>query len=301
MNTSPNQIGDVCNGQTCAVESRVREAGSRNRRGFTLIEIVVVVAVIAILAMLLVPRLAFIRTMATYTNEATSIQDVVQNMLIYHTTQAVWPDRFDSLLEATGEQSTPTGLYGATVTTNGLDSNLSSVLKMTTLTANQKKSLVGLLGQLSNGSTSLTVMDHNAYYTPPSDSGAYGRNLNASGADLSVAMVDCIASTYDIANLPTDPNAANATVIYNSVFPNGKNPNGDIIIALGVGPACTAIGKTIITAPQAYMKDSSRYGRTIVLIRVNPNGVQASLAGGLAPDGRTLAQCLGNYRVTAQR
>ena len=300
MNTSPNQIGDVCNGQTCAVESRVREAGSRNRRGFTLIEIVVVVAVIAILAMLLVPRLAFIRTMATYTNEATSIQDVVQNMLVYHTTQAMWPDHFDSLLEATAVGS-PTGLYGANSATNGLESNLSGVLAMTTLSANQKKSLVGLLGQVSNGSTTLTVMDHSQSASPSSDSGVLERDINASGADLSVAQVNCTAATYDSLPLPADPNAASAKVIYNSVFPNGKNANGDVIVALGVGPACTAIGKTIITAPQAYMKDSSRYGRTIVLIRVNPNGVQASLAGGLAPDGRTLNQCLGNYRVTAQR
>ena len=295
MSTRSNKVGEGCNGRTSAVEIQAREEGSRIRRGFTLIEIVVVVAIIAILAMLLVPRLAFIRTMATYTNEATSIQDVVQNMLVYHTTQAMWPDHFDSLLESTSGGA-PTGLYGANSATNGLDSNLSGVLAMTTLTANQKKSLVGLLGQLSNGSTTLTVMDHSQAASPPSDSGVYERDINASGADLSVAQVN-----YTGAAVPSDPNAASATVIYNSVFPNGKNPNGDVIVALGVGPACTAIGKTIITAPQAYMKDSSRYGRTIVLIRVNPTGVQASLAGGLAPDGRTLSQCLGNYRVTAQR
>ena len=283
------------------VLSSVHNEGQRVRCGFTLIEIVVVVAVIAILAMLLVPRLAFIRTMATYTNAAASIQDVVQNMLVYHTTQATWPDHFDSLVESTTSGGAPTGLYGANSATNGLDSGLSGVLTMATLTANQKTSLFGLLGQSSNGTKTLTVMDHSQAASPSSDSGVFERDINASGADLSVAQVNCTAATYASLSLPTDPNAANAKVIYNSVFPNGKNPNSDVIIALGVGPACTAIGKTIITAPQAYMKDSSRYGRTIVLIRVNATGVQASLAGGVAPDGRTLNQCLGSYRVTAQR
>ena len=213
-------------------------------------------------------------------------------MLIYHSTHGMWPDHFDSLLE----NSTPSGLYGSgSGVTNGLDSNLSGVLTMTTLTTNQKKSLVGLLGQANAGATTLTLMDHDPSVSQPGDSGTFARDLNASGANLSVATVN-----YTGASVPSDPNAASATVIFNSVYANG-NPNNETLVAIGVGPSCTAVGKTILTPPQAYTKDASRYNRTVVLIRVRPDGVQASLAGGLSPDGRTLSQCLGNYRVTAQR
>ena len=262
----------------------------KNRGGFTLIELVIVVAVLAILAMLLVPRLAFVRTMATYSNEAASIQDVAQNMLVYHATQAVWPDHFDSLMD-----SAAATWYGWEANaTNGLDTNLKGVLAVTTLTTNQWKSLQGLLGQ-PNGSSAatVTVMDHDQV-SQPGDSGTIIRSL---GADQQVLKINSDGT----GTLPSDPNAASALVIYNTVFPGGVNPKSNIILAFGVGPACTAVGKTIISAPQAYMKDSTRYNRTIILIRVDPTGVQASLAGALAPDGRTLNQCLGNYRVTAQR
>ena len=288
-------------------------ASCRSRKsssGFTLIELVIVVAVLAILAMLLVPRLAFIRTMATYANEAASIQDCEQNMLMYHATQAQWPDHFDSLLEPGG--GTPTSLYGGTAgDANGLDSNLSPILSMVTLTANSFGSLKGLLGQQTNGVTTLAVMDHDQAVTTPGDSGNSPRLLAANGSVAAIA-------TGGTATGPnaSDPNAASAWVVYNSVYPTliplgtavpaggvtFSDGHTEMLIALGVGPSCLAVGKTILQPPAAYEKDSSRYNRTLILIRVRTSDtVQASLAGGLSPDGRTLEQCLGNYRVTAQR
>lgn len=267
------------------------------RQGMTLIELTVVIAVLAILAAALVPRLAFIRSMSLHANSATAIQDVMQNMLTFHATQARWPHRFDSLLTSTGVGVAPTGLYGSGSGANyGLDSTLSGgLLTKTTLTANQLKSLSGLLGNPNAGTTILEVMDHNESATQPGNSGDYARNLMATGADLSVATV---VSTHNVN--PSDPNSASGSIIYDTVFPNG-NANNEILVALGVGPACTAVSKTIVTPPQLYLKDSTRYNRTIVLIRVRSDGVQASLAGAMSPDGRTLDQCLGNYRVTAER
>lgn len=277
------------------VLNRVRGQGRRNRSGFTLIEIVVVVAIIAILAMLLVPRLAFIRTMATYANEASSIQDVTQNLLTYHATQAVWPDHFDSLMDSAGA----TWFGWEANATNGLDTNLKGVLVPTTLDANTWKSLQGLLGQPNGSSAATVTVEDQDQVSQPGDSGTIDRSL-ASGS--SVMMVNFTSSsTLPSPWPPSDPNAASAAVIYNTVFPGGVNPKNNIIIALGVGPRCTAVGKTILTPPQAYNKDATRYNRTIILIRLDPTGVQASLAGALSPDGRTLNQNLGNYRVTAQR
>ena len=263
----------------------------------TLIELTVVIAILAILAMVLLPRLAFLRTMSLHATSATEIQDVSQNLLTFHASQAKWPHRFDSLLTATAAGSAPTGLYGSGGGAQGIDTNLTGgLLTMTTLTSDQKKSLVGLLGNPISGTTVLELMDHDESNTKPGNSGSYARDLNSSGANLSVATIN---TTHNVN--PTDPNAASGSVIYNSVYPDGLNPNNEILVALGVGPKCTAVSKTIIAPPQLYMKDGTRYNRVIVIIRVRPDGVQASLANAISPDGRTVDQCLGNYRVTAER
>lgn len=269
------------------------------RRGLTLIELTVVIAVLAVLAGLLVPRLAFIRTMSLHAGASTVLQDTTQNLLTFHATQAKWPHRFDSLLTSGGAGSTPSGLYGSGGGAQGLDTSLSSgstpLLTATTLTSGRLTSLRGLLANTRAGAQVLEVMDHNEAETKPGNSGLYARNLLASGADLQVATVNPNHNPN-----PTDPNAASGAIIYATVFPEG-NVNNETLVALGVGPSCTAVSKTIVTPPSLYLRDPTRYNRAIVLIRVRSDGVQASLAGAISPDGRTLDQCLGNYRVTAER
>lgn len=264
------------------------------RKGLTLMELTVVVAILAILAMAMVSRLAFVRTMSAHASSASMLQDTMQNMLTFHTTQAKWPHRFDSLLTGTG--AVPSGFYGSSGGLQGLDASLAGgLLVTTTLTTNQRKSLSGLLGNPNNGVTALELMDHDESITSAGDSGVIIRNLNSSAASLMVAAIDPNHNPN-----PSDPNSASGAVIYDSVFPNGNTQN-EILVALGVGPKCTAVGKTIITPPQFYLKDGSRYNRAIILVRVRSDGVQASLAGAITPEGRTLSQCLGNYRVTAER
>jgi hypothetical protein len=260
----------------------------------TLIELTVVIAILAILAMLLSPRLAFLRTMSTHASSGTAIQETMQNLLTFHAAEARWPHRFDSLLNSSG------GLYGSTSTTQGLDSSLTGtsnngpLLQVTTLTSGPLKSLSGLLGNPSTGGTTiLEVMDHDETNIKPGNSGTIVRDL------LSTGTVATINTSHNVN--PSDPNSASGSVIFNTVFPDGTNPNNELLVALGVGPKCTAVSKTIVTPPQMYLKDGTRYNRVIVIIRVRPDGVQASLAGAISPDGRTLDQCLGNYRVTAER
>lgn len=286
----------ACTGvDRCGAPYDYRRCAGR-RRGLTLIELTVVVAILAVLAMMLLPRLAFMRTMSVHATSATQLQEVSQNLLAYHATQAKWPHRFDSLLTSTSVGGTPSGLYGSGGGAQGLDTNLTGgLLTTTTLTGNQKKSLSGLLGNPSGNTTLLQVMDHDETQTKPGNSGIFARDLNASGGNLMVATID---PTHNVN--PTDPNSASGSIIYNSIYPEG-NPNNEVLIALGVGPQCTAVSKTIVTPPQLYMKDGTRYNRVIVIIRVRPDGVQASLATAISPDGRTIDQCLGNYRVTAER
>jgi len=259
----------------------------------TLIELTVVIAILAILAALLSPRLAFLRTMSNHASSATSIQEVSQNLLTFHASQARWPHRFDSLLSGTG--GTPSGLYGSVSGTQGLDSSLTGgLLTMTNLTSGQVTSLRGLLGNPGPGGTTvLEVMDHDETVTKPGNSGIVLRALSTTNSQVAV-----VNATHNVN--PADPNAASGSIIYNTVFPDG-NTNNEILVAMGVGPKCTAVSKTIVTPPSLYMKDGTRYNRVIVLLRVRPDGVQASLAGAISADGRTLDQCQGNYRTTAER
>ena len=282
---------------------------ARNRRrGFTLIELAVVLGVLAILAALLVPRLAFVRTMAGYTNEAASIQDTLQNMLTYHATQAVWPTQFDTLLDSSG------ALYGTTGT-NGLDTNLSPLLTASTLSGNYLNSFIGLLGQPNGNSNPYVIGMNHDQTSDPGMSGQASTGQIAKGGSFPAAFV-----TTGGTSSGSDPNSASTYAVLSPTYPGiyatgspltfsgspvtvsgFSDGHSEQLVAIGVGPACTAVGKTIISPPQAYEKDPTRYNRTIVLVRVRSDGVQASLAGGLSPDGRTLEQCLGNYRVTAQR
>lgn len=272
------------------------------RRGLTLIELTVVVAILAILAGLLAPRLAFMRTMSLHASAGTCIQEVSQNLLSFHATQARWPHRFDSLLASTSVGGTPTALYGAgSGAKGGLDTSLTaatsgqSLLTTAALTSDQLKSLVGLLGQPNgNSKAKLELMDHDETNIKPGNSGVFARDLN-SGASTMVAVVNQAHNPN-----PVDPNSASGDIIYKTVFPEGNN-NNEVLVAIGVGPLCSAVSKTIVTPPSLYLRDATRYNRVIVLIRVRPDGVQASLAGAISADGRTLDQCQGNYRVTAER
>ena len=264
--------------------------------GMTLIELTVVIAILAILAGLLLPRLAFMRTLSLHAGAATSIQEVSQNLLSFHTTQAKWPHRFDSLLTSASAGGTPSGFYGSGGGAYGLTTDLTGgLLQVTTLTTGERNSLRGLLGNPSGNTTLLQVMDHDETNTKPGSSGVFMRDLN-NGGDLTVCTIN---PTHNVN--PSDPNSASGSVIFNSIFTDGLNPNNEKLVALGVGPMCTAVNKTIVTPPQIYQRDATRYNRVIIIIRVRPDGVQASLASAISPDGRTLDQCLGNYRTTAER
>jgi prepilin-type N-terminal cleavage/methylation domain-containing protein len=310
----------------------------KSRHGLTLIELTVVVGILAILAGLLVPRLAFIRTIANYANEASSIQDTMTNMLEYHATQAVWPDQFDSLLDSGGSTLYGGFAGGSSTTTSGdtygLDGNLAAVLIPSTLASSSTSSatplgsLINLLGQPQGGAAStITLMQHDQGNSEPGNSGTIltGPFMAKTGTGPAVAMVGPLGTSANESNNndTSDPNQPSTWAIWSSVYPNATNftsatgntttvgtisgstitfaDRTEQIVAVGVGPACTAVGKTIVSPPQCYEKDATRYNRTIMLIRVRSDGLQASLAGGLSPDGRTLDQCIGNYRVTAQR
>lgn len=269
---------------------------SASRHGLTLIELTVVIAILAILAMLLAPRLAFLRTMSLHASAGTSLQDTMQNMLTFHASQAKWPHQFDSLISSADQNN----LYGATTTTYGLDTALTStansgpLLTASTLQGSEYNSLRGLLGNLSGTDPNpvVYVEDHVETNSKPGNSGTSRRQLTATGA---VAVIN---PNHNVN--PSDPNAASGSLIYATVYPDGT-PANERLIAMGVGPKCTAVSKTIVTPPACYMRDGTRYNRVIVVFRVRSDGVQASLAGAISPDGRTLDQCLGNYRVTAER
>lgn len=262
------------------------------RRGLTLVELAVVVAILAILAGFLAPRLAFVRTLATHAAAADQIEEVCNNMLIFHATQAAWPEKFDTLLDTTGALSA------------NLDSGLAGVLTVRTMTATDVKSLQGLLGP--NGTNGPLILCDALPTLPagadPGDMGTEDRAIAAGSTTDAVAQIN--------------GGTAAGKAVYNAVYgedkvdqASGLPLDGTVLLCLGVGPNCTANTKTMVVPPKMFLKDASRYNRICVLIKIYPAGTtpttfvgaQASLAGGLSPDGRSQSKVLSDYRTTAAR
>jgi prepilin-type N-terminal cleavage/methylation domain-containing protein len=271
-----------------------------NRKGLTLVELAVVVAILAILAGFLAPRIAFIRTLSTHAAAADQIGEVTNNMLTFHATQASWPDGFDTLTDGTA-------LFNTASPGTGLDSALGGALAVSNVDGTGVRSLVWLLSGSRTGS--ITLYDHvqpDATTGLPlaGDSGLTARTLTA-GTAASLALVQGGAAgttgrrIHEAIYGPANLDAA-----------TGLPLDGTRLVALGVGPNCTAVGKTIVSLPTFYMRDPTRYNRAVVLIKIFgtgsaapgvPPGSQANLAGAVSPTGQTQQSALTDYRNTAAR
>ena len=242
------------------------------RRGLTLLELVVVMGILAALAGLLVPSLGGILTQTGHATAAASNGDVASNLGIYYTTNATYPSNMDSLLEG----ASPSTLYSAVWNGPTVNGKVMNPL----YTVGTPFSSARTICRLRSLGTAAAVMDQTAGITDPSMSGTTQRTILGTSAD-NFAVVNGTATTNSMTQQTTVPAIAVA-----AGFPNGV-PTGTILIALGVGPQCAAVGHTMATAPRCSTPTGTGYySRYIAIFALYNNGNPATL--------QTVVDSLGN-------
>lgn len=238
------------------------------RTGFTLLELIVVIVILASLAGLVISRVDWARRSTDTATAAAGIAQVQENLQLYRTAKATYPDRFDSLLDSTTVATTP-AIYGPVF------DHAAPRFEVTTIPAPPPGPPTGPIFSLQHVGM-VSVMDHNPAATFPGDSGTVVRALDFS--------VDTPAVTV-VAN----------SAIERAIYPGGK-PADVTLIALGVGPACTAVGATMAAAPiGAELDPSSTYSRFIAIFACYASGKRADLKTVVDPSGQVLGAQLKNF------
>jgi type II secretory pathway pseudopilin PulG len=249
----------------------------------TLLELVVVIGILAALAGLLVPKLGGILTQTGYATAASSSGDVASNLGVYYTTNAAYPANLDSLLEAASTSTLYAPVWNGP-TVNG-------TLMDPLYTVGQPFSSGAYYMSFARAfGTTTTVMDQTASVTDPSMSGTTQRTILGTSAD-NFAVVNGTATTNSMTHQTTVPAIAVA-----AGFPNGV-PTGTILIAMGVGPGCAAIGNTMTTAPRCSTPSgNTTYSRYIAIFALYSNGNPATLQTVVDSLGSSTDTNITNYK-----
>lgn len=258
------------------------------RRGFTLIEMVLVLIILATIAGLVISQLSTIGRTADMAATAKTQQDIANQLGLYFTMQKRMPQRLDSLLQAGAIAGDPPasvmpaldGTGAATTDSNaqrwGLPlggangTNVFEQLVMADLNAingGARRSFKRLgFDQL---------MDHRPWSS--------GANCNTSGTSLRplpdnplwLARVVSTTNGDAAADVP-------ANGITRTIYPhlNGALPDGvAAIVAVGVGPRSSLIPDTMLNAPIYPGCDGSYYGHYIAYFACFTSGERAQLVG----------------------
>ncbi len=243
----------------------------RNRRGFTLIELVVVLIILAILAGLVVSVVGWVRRSANYASGANNQAPVMANFELYRTTfgNNSYPDRLDSLLTASGD--VPTAYFHkelADMITPGAFSTTST----------------DEFDSINNKGNGLkTVMRHPDDLTGIDNPGNSGNTTHLLTATSEMAFVN--------------PTSTNGAKLVNYLYPDGL-PTGVRLVLAGVGPSNSATGRTMQSPPFDTNVDTSKtYNRFIAVFTVySPReGRRSQLKAVLCPRGRLLNANLSEY------
>lgn len=269
---------------------------SRKLKGLTLIELVVVVAVLAILAGFIVPRLGFVRNLASEASNATIISDSATQAVFYNTAVGHYPGGEDSLLDTGG------ALY------TNLNASLSGALTVLDLStdANAAKSLVGQIDPLGVG-FNLYSGTVGGSTTPNTDFITASPITTAAGKVAQVKVPVAADVTGNKTNYKIYLAAYGASKL-NAV--TGAPLDNTYLVALGYGQNTEINGKTGLEAPVLFDKIAGEYTRPILLLKLFPTGetavgvpagTNAATSISIGFDGSTAGSQLAKYNVDQNR
>ncbi|MEZ0229271.1 MAG: type II secretion system protein [Planctomycetota bacterium] len=269
------------------------------RRGFTLLELIVVVAILVALAGLIVTKLDIFQNKAEKASAAIQCRDMNRMIQVFRGTTNLYPDRWDSLVDRTGgtpvlkQPQLPGGLPGLDPgLVGGLPTGASTKLALlpAALTAGQARSLnrIGIT----------TVLDHDGVLTPTTN---YGNGFSLSNAIDGAA--DDVFATINAAD-------SSGQRILNAIYPTlpippattpvVTVPSDRILVVFGLGRYCTLVGSNLqssnLTEAPVYPYESNQYyDRYLAVFEAYNSGGAARLVIVLGADGDVPGDEIANF------
>lgn len=256
--------------------------------GFTLLELVVVVAILVILAGILLPKFDLFKLKANKGVAASNMTDVSRIIQTYYAQNAVYPDRWDSLMVSAtnlwdtanastdGDQLEPQLVGGPPAAASP------HKLKVgTALVAGEARSLARI------GITTIIDVDAAATGAPNDrfDAVSAARTIDTGTvlAELDLTDDDAKAIVNHIYPRQADP--------ANPVFPTGKK-----LVVFGFGQQNTAVGNLVQEVPFYPNTDVTKYySRFLAIFEVDNGGARADLMAVVGADGDQIGDEVGDY------
>jgi len=253
-----------------------RRTGRIARRGFTLIELVVVLIIIATIAGFVIPQVGMIGRTSDMAATAKTQSDISNNVQLFFTLQKRYPQGLDSLVDGSG------ALYSAD-TSNGDTQTRGFPYSGADGTRLQAQLSPGVL-------TNATGAEYLRSFTRSGFDWVYDHDTTVINSNNSaVTFRGLVADANGTGNsAPSSVNVAEltGTALLAKLIPQGLKA-GERVVALGVGPRNSAISKTLTNSPIYPGCDGKYYGRFIVYFKVYASGERATLVGTSDSYGRT--------------
>ncbi len=275
-----------------------QETAAKNRRvrpGLTLIELVVVLAILAAVAGLVIPKIDFLRRSADTATGAAGIQDVMTNLQLYKTVKGIYPGQFDSLIESTG-----TNISSKVWGSDGVHTSNFEVATIPDYNPAGDQSALSFAHVIGT-----TLYDLNDSATFASDAGSVARDVSSLSAfkvatvRSTSALAQSIFASYSRIITPAVPavgSPGDAGYVAPVAAVTSNIPSGITLVALGVGPRCTAIGTTMSNAPiYGALGPDQYYSRFIGIFAIYSSGKRAELVGVVDPIGQVASTQLKAY------
>jgi prepilin-type N-terminal cleavage/methylation domain-containing protein len=236
------------------------------RRGFTLIELVVVLIIVATLAGLAIPIVSMLGRSSDMAASANSQSELANNLQLFFTLQKRYPQGMDSLLTTGTAAIYASDTTDANTQTKGLPyagadgARLQDQLTMTAL-------------------TNATGAEYLRSFTRSGFDYVYDHDTSAVNSNNSATTQRTLSGTVNVAEVT-------GAALIKKLVPNGLQAS-QRLVALGIGPNNSAIGKTITNCPIYPGCDGRYYGRYVAVFMIYANGERASLVGVIDSYGRT--------------